>query len=283
MALNGVLLLVVVQIDGQLGGVRQLDGLHHVVPGHKAAPLQLQVAAHVQGGQLIVINVEKVQLGQMGHVNGGQLVCEGFNELQGGVVRQIQRLKEIVPAVEGAQAGAAGEVQLGQQVHLAVEGNQVPMARNIQTGQPIVGTVEGNQFGIFAHIQLGQQVVGAVQPGQVGVLGEIQLRQLVLRAIQRLQIGEGLQALQAGQPLAGQVQGGHRLALGQGKYAIRTRTVQVACVLQPGDQLGIGKDLSDFHITGKKPGIAAPQGGGGQGKLAGQNQRGHGGGHTPCM
>ena len=123
MAIDGVLLLVVVQIDDKARLIGQVNLLHEIVPRHKAAALQLGVVTHIQLREPVMVDVQEGEIFKLAYINGGQMVVKGLNEYQLGVVSQIQAGQQVVPAIHRQQVCASGQRQAGQQVHLTVQGD----------------------------------------------------------------------------------------------------------------------------------------------------------------
>ena len=270
-ALNGALLGKVVQRDGQAGLGGQDHLLQQVVLGHKPTALQAGVVAHVQLGQSVAADVEEPQGLKFTDVDVGEAVVGGLNELQFGAVRQAQGGQKVVAAVHGGEFLTPGQRQAGEEVHLAVEGQEAAEAGQIQLGQAVETAVEVEQFRRVGQVQTGQLVVGAVEPGQRRIPGQVQFGEIVVGDVQGLQVGKGLQTLQAGEALAGQVQFRHAQPLLLGEQAVGADAPQVAAVLQPGLEFLLLEDLRDGHVTLQRPGRRSK--GGGRDHLAGH---GHG-------
>lgn len=198
-----------------------------VVGGNKPVALQRRVAAHVQGGEPVEVDVQELELFQHGTVKFLQPIVEGLDKGKFRIVAHIQRLQIIVPAIQLHQRRVAGQIQCLQPVVLAVQFHQLRAAGHVQAGESVVGAVQKAQSGIAAHVQAGERVV---------------LHR------ERLQGGKVLDARQVRDAEPGQPQVGDGAQFGSGEEAVGSRAPQVVLVQQPGAQRRVREiGLVDGH------------------------------------
>ena len=224
----GVLLVEHLRVHCEVRDVGQDQSVQMVVGRHEAAVLQRRVAAHVQGGELVVVDVQELQLFQHGAVKAGEAVVEGLDEHQLQVAAHVQLGEGVVAAVELHQLRVAGKVQLGEPVALAVQVHQFRAAGHVQLFQGVGGAVQRGQPGVFAHIQAGEPVVVHVQPFQRGEMAD---------------------AGQVTDAQAGEVQHGDLCQFPAGEHAVGAHAVQVAFVQQPAAKDLVGEiRFIDVHV-----------------------------------
>ena len=247
MAQLGILLQIDVPVYHLAGPVREDQRVQPVVPGHEARADagEIGVVAHVQMGQAVVIQMDKLQIGQHGKIHFRQLVIKGFDELQAGVGGKVHRLQIVAAAIDDLQRCAAGQVE---------------------GGHVVVFTVEGQQLVQAGHVQAVDAVIVALQIAQGAVLLHVQRFQGIVLAVEGLQRGEYLNALQRGDAHGGDVDLPNVLQLLLGEHAVGAGAVQVGRIRQPLAEYGVGEHVlrdGDVGRTGQRCGE----------ELAGQQQR----------
>ena len=199
-----------------------------IVGGHKAVARQRGIAAHVQGGELVVVDVQKLQLFEHGAVKTGEAVVEGLNEHQFRIAAHVQLFQGIVTAVKLHQLRVAGKVQAGEPVALAIQ---------------------VHQFRAAGDVQMFQNVGGAAQRAQPGVLPQVQAGEPVVVHVQLFQRGEMTDAGQVPDAQIGEVQRGDLRQLHAGEHAVGAHTVQVAFIQQPVTKDFVGEiRFIDVHV-----------------------------------